>query len=166
MQSNAIRRWFPVGTHNVLGYYESTMNSDNDRNVSGASVRVFSHKHARNCASVHCVKRLCQTAQWTYLWIDWKHSKVSEIVDINETNINFVLSLLWPVCEIVCISLQELRSLKKYLGPKQSPPISHNGLEQDPARCHSLIREKRYFSPLSMFVLWYNTGVVILTKDF
>ena len=61
---------------------------------------------------------------------------MSNIAIINDNN-NFASSIFRSLCEFVgdCLDLgiflRELRSLRKYLGPKQSPPISHNDLKKD-----------------------------------
>ena len=60
--------------------------------------------------------------------------KVSHIAVINDKN-NFAPSFFPSLCESVGdldlgILLRERRSLSKYLGPKQSPLISHNDLKK------------------------------------
>ena len=61
---------------------------------------------------------------------------MSNIAIINDNN-NFAPSIFRSLCEFVgdCFgpryfSLEQ----KKYLGPKQSPPISHNDLKKDGAQ--------------------------------
>ena len=64
---------------------------------------------------------------------------MSNIAVINDNN-NFAPSFFQSLCEFVgdCFGplyfSSELRSLRKYFGPKQSPPISHNDLKKDGAQ--------------------------------
>ena len=73
--------------------------------------------------------------------IHLKCIKMANVAIINDNN-NFVLSIFQSLCEFVgdCFgpryfsSGSTLLQKKKYLGPEQSPPISHNDLNKDGAQ--------------------------------
>ena len=69
-----------------------------------------------------------------------KTHEIVKIAVINDSN-NFAPSLFWSLCEFVgdCFGPRyfffgSCAPSEKYLGPKQSPPISHNDLKKDGAK--------------------------------
>ena len=68
------------------------------------------------------------------------HAEMSEVA-VNNDNNNLAPSLFWSLCEIIGDCLVASIFLfeccapsEKYLGPKQSPMISHNDPKKDDAK--------------------------------
>ena len=154
------RRLFSFYANGNAGNYHVTMTSDDDpaqAYLKHKCILPQTREEEHQCITFKCI---CQTAQWTYVWIDrndhrgmstqmdvyvfsnifiWKNTleilaEMSEISAISDSY-NFTPSLFRSLCEIIgdCFDVLVLAPSEKYLSPKQSPPVSQNDLKKDGA---------------------------------